>query len=121
MCGRLLPETAAEQENYGSCPVVSEQKLCQGDRDWILGNVSSLEQLSSIGTGCPTKYLSHWAQSYLKYVQVSCLGTQFSGALKALWLDSMTLKLFSNQNESELYMGFFINFYILAVFYKLRF
>ncbi|KAK4819537.1 hypothetical protein QYF61_006294, partial [Mycteria americana] len=34
-------------------------KLHQGGLDWILGKMSSLKGLSSTGTGCPGKWLSH--------------------------------------------------------------
>jgi len=34
-------------------------KLSQGYLDWILGKISSLKGLSSIGTGCPGKWLGH--------------------------------------------------------------
>ncbi|KAK4825303.1 LOW QUALITY PROTEIN: hypothetical protein QYF61_026654 [Mycteria americana] len=33
-------------------------KLCRGGLDWILGKISSLKGLSSIGRGCPGKWLS---------------------------------------------------------------
>ncbi|KAK4825890.1 hypothetical protein QYF61_003246 [Mycteria americana] len=42
-------------------------KLHQGSGlDWILGKMSSLKGLSSIGTGCPGKWLSHHPWRYLK-------------------------------------------------------
>ncbi|PKU38670.1 hypothetical protein llap_11024 [Limosa lapponica baueri] len=41
-------------------------KLCQGGLDWILGKISSLKELSSIGMGCPGKWLSQHPWRYLK-------------------------------------------------------
>ncbi|KAK4825506.1 LOW QUALITY PROTEIN: hypothetical protein QYF61_000019 [Mycteria americana] len=41
-------------------------KLCHGGLFWILGKISSPKGLSSIGTGCPGKWLSHHAWRYLK-------------------------------------------------------
>ncbi|KAK4825476.1 hypothetical protein QYF61_027631 [Mycteria americana] len=38
----------------------------RGGLDWILGKPSSLKGLSSIGTGCPGKWLSHHPWRYLK-------------------------------------------------------
>ncbi|KAK4831339.1 hypothetical protein QYF61_017470 [Mycteria americana] len=40
--------------------------LHQGGLDWILGKISSPKGLSSIGTGCPGKWLSHHPWRYLK-------------------------------------------------------
>ena len=58
-----------------------------GGLDWISGKISSLKGLSSIGTGCPAKWLSHhpW-RYYLKDVQTWHLGTWFSGGLGSLRL-----------------------------------
>lgn len=68
-------------------------KSCaRGDIDWILENISSLEKLSSIDTGCPGKCLSHQAWRYLKYVQVLCLRTGFSGALDSFMVGLSDLK-----------------------------
>ncbi|KAK4817088.1 hypothetical protein QYF61_027919 [Mycteria americana] len=49
--------------------------------DWMLGKISSLKGLSSIGTGFPGKWLSHHPWRYLKDVSMWCLGTWFSGGL----------------------------------------
>ncbi|KAK4830328.1 hypothetical protein QYF61_010092 [Mycteria americana] len=46
-----------------------------------LGNFSSLKGLSSIGTGCPGKWLSRHPWKYLKDVWMRCLGTWYSGGL----------------------------------------
>ena len=56
-------------------------KLCWGGLDWILRKMSSLKGLSSTGTGCPGKWLSHHPWRYLKDVQLWHLGTWFSGGL----------------------------------------
>ena len=54
-------------------------KLGQGR--FRLGNISSLEGLSSTGTGCPERWWSHHPWRYLKDVYTWCLGTWFSGGL----------------------------------------
>jgi len=38
----------------------------RGGLDWVLGKISSLKELPSIGTGCPGKWLSHHSWRYLK-------------------------------------------------------
>ncbi|KAK4818318.1 LOW QUALITY PROTEIN: hypothetical protein QYF61_010780, partial [Mycteria americana] len=53
----------------------------RGGLDWILGNFTSLKGLSSTGTGCPGKWLSHHPWRYLKDVWMRCLGTSYSGGL----------------------------------------
>ncbi|KAK4815771.1 hypothetical protein QYF61_007189 [Mycteria americana] len=42
----------------------------RGGLDWILGNFSSLKGLSSIGTGCPGKWLSRHPWRYLKDIRM---------------------------------------------------
>ena len=49
--------------------------------DWILGKTSSLEGLSSSGTGYPEKQLSHHPWRYLKDLWMWCLGTWCGGGL----------------------------------------
>ncbi|KAK4829326.1 hypothetical protein QYF61_003202 [Mycteria americana] len=54
-------------------------KLRRGGLDWMLGNFSSPRGLSSIGTGCPGKWLSRHSWRYLKDVWMRCLETWGSG------------------------------------------
>jgi len=53
----------------------------RGGLDWKLGRLSSLKGLSSIGTGCPGKWLSHHAWRYLRRVDVALRGACCSGGL----------------------------------------
>ena len=46
----------------------------RGGLGWILGNISSLKGLSSAGTGCAGKWLSHHPWRYLKDVHVVLRG-----------------------------------------------
>jgi len=39
-----------------------------GGLDWILEKISSLKELSNIGSGCPRKWLRHRSWRYLKDV-----------------------------------------------------
>jgi len=69
----------------------------------LLGNTSSPKGLSSIGTGCPRKVLSHYPWRYLKDVHMWHLGAWFSGGLGSVrfTLDSRILKVEkSNLNDS---------------------
>ncbi|KAK4818411.1 hypothetical protein QYF61_012332 [Mycteria americana] len=56
-------------------------KLRQGRFRLDIRNFSSLKGLSSIGTGCPGKWLSRHPWRYLKDVWMRCLGTWYSGGL----------------------------------------
>ena len=47
--------------------------------DGISRNIFSLKGLSSIGTGCPGRGLSHHPWSYLIDLEIQCSGTWFSG------------------------------------------
>jgi len=58
----------------------------RGSLNWVLGKNSSLKRLSSIGTGCPGKRLSHHPWRYLKNVWMWLLGTWFSGGLGSVRL-----------------------------------
>ncbi|KAK4828860.1 hypothetical protein QYF61_000988 [Mycteria americana] len=75
----------------------------RGGLDWILGNISSPKGLSSIGRGCPGKWLSHHPWRYLKDMadlQDEVTGSGGKGrAVDAIYLDSgKAFDIFSHSN-----------------------
>lgn len=51
------------------------------DLDCLLGKISSPKLLSSLGAGCPGKWLNPHTWRFLKNVQMLCSGKWFSGGL----------------------------------------
>ncbi|KAK4817643.1 hypothetical protein QYF61_023233 [Mycteria americana] len=72
-------EHKSDEEQLRDLGLFSLEKRRKGD--WILGNFTSLKGLSSIGRGCPGKWLSPHPWRYLKDVGMRCLGTWCSGGL----------------------------------------
>lgn len=52
--------------------------------DWIVGKISSLKDLSSIGTDCIGKWLSQYPWRYLTGMLMWGLMTWFSGGLDSV-------------------------------------
>jgi len=70
-------------------------RCARGGSDWILGNISSQKEWSSIGTGCPGKRWSHhpWRCS-----RSGTKGHSRHGDGLMIGLD--ILEVFSNLNDS---------------------
>lgn len=70
--------------------------------DWILGAKSSQKELSSTGTGCPDKKLSHHPLKSLKAMYLCPWGTWFSEGLGSVRLMAglMVLEIFFNLSNS---------------------
>ena len=58
----------------------------RGGLYWVLGKTFSPKGLSSTGSGCSGKWLSHHPWTYLKDVYMWRLGTWFSGGLGSVSL-----------------------------------
>lgn len=67
----------------------------------MIGKFSLPTGLSSPGTGCLGKGLSHHPWGFLKYVQMWHLKTRFIVGLGSAELDLMISKVFSNLNNCE--------------------
>lgn len=61
MEGYFLRELARKTtvEGVQLVQLLVNKSCARRDIDWMLGNISSLEEVSSIDTGCPAKCLSH--------------------------------------------------------------
>ena len=65
-----------QEETASSC--------ARAGSDWILAKISSPKGLSSIGTSCPGKWLSHHPWRHFKDLWMWCLGTWFGGGLSSI-------------------------------------